>query len=71
MTLVQFPPTTEMIRNFLLVLYAVVWSIVAVVTVARGGTISQEQWTALPMGIGALLLALRSGKRRDDDPEDE
>lgn len=71
MTLRLPPVSTEMIRNILILVYAAVWGVAAVARVLQGETIPPEQWTALPMGVGGILLALRSGSKRDDDPEDK
>lgn len=68
---ISLPPTTSMIRNVLLFTYTLVWSIATILPVVHGEKVSPEQWTALPMGVGAILFALRPGRKDDrDDPED-
>lgn len=60
-----------MLREALLLLYTVIWGTVVVTQAIHGAPITQEMWAALPLGIGGILVALRSGsKKRNDDPDD-
>jgi hypothetical protein len=43
------------IRDILLVIYAVGWLVVLIVTVWRTGKVPAELWGALGLGVGAIL----------------
>ena len=56
------------IRDALLLIYATVWGVVVIVTVARREPVPAELWGALGVGIGVILALFRDGGHQPKDP---
>jgi len=61
-----------MIRDVLLAIHALAWSVVVIVTVLRTGEVPAELWAVLPFGIGGIMTAFRADEmiRKHDHAKD-
>lgn len=59
-----------MVRDLLLLIFAMVWAVVVIVTAIRTGEVPAELWAVLGIGIGALLAAFRTDDRVGRKPVD-
>lgn len=50
-----------MIRDILLGIHGLAWSVVVIITAVRtGGQVPPELWAVLPFGVGGIMAAFRA-----------
>lgn len=62
----RLPPDWLSIRNFLLVFFMAVWSIVMIAGVIRGEAPSADDWAALGIGLAAIVALFRDRPQPPD-----